>query len=257
MISLEEQQGIRTLFAEAMQSRVKIDYFTQRRSSVLVPGREECQFCEDVQTMLEELSRLHNQITLTVHERGADREHEQKLGVARVPATVIRGVLNRPVVLYGFPTGTLFPPLVETIVLMSQNKTELPPSVTRKLKRLREPVSVRVFVTPDSEFCPPMMLAAFAFAIECKLVKAEVIETAEFLQFADRYEVGEVPFTVIDDRVAFPGVLDLDAFADQLVKAKSSRTLSANLPRSGGATLLKGEASKESVRPSGLIIPGR
>jgi glutaredoxin-like protein len=257
MIPLAEQQGIRDLFAEALKSRVKIDYFTQRRSSVLVPGREECRFCEDVQTLLEELSRLHNQITLTVHERGANRDLEQKLGVSRVPATVIRGVLNRPVIVFGFPMGTLFPALVESIVLMSQNRTELPPSVTKKLKRLREPVSVRVFVTPDSEFCPPMMLAAFAFAIESKLVKAEVIEIAEFERLAERYHVEQVPFTVIDDRVAFPGAVDLDTFADQLVKAKASPTLSAQLPRSGGATLLKGEASKENVRPSGLIIPGR
>ncbi len=257
MIPLEEQQQIRALYKETMRERVKIELFTQRRSSVIIPGREECQYCNETQTLLEELAHLHSQITLTVHQLGADKETELKYGVSGVPATVIRGVLNRPVVFYGIPIGTLFPPLVETTVLMSRNQTDLPPSVAKRLKRLREPISVRVFVSPDSEFCPPMMTSVFALAIESKLVKAEVYEVGEFPRLAKRYGVTQVPFTVIDDRTAFPGAVDVDSFIDQLIRSRSGPTISARLPRSSGATILNGEAPRENVRPSGLIIPER
>lgn len=260
MIPLQEQRELRELFTGSLKDRVKIDYFTQRPSAVLVPGREECRFCPDVQALLEELAHLSDLIGLTVHELGADRALEQRFGVQRVPATVIRGVLNRPVVYFGVPLGLMFAPLVETIVLMSQNRVELPAAAAKRLKRLRDPVSVRVFVSPDSEYCPPMVTAAFAFGIESKMVKAEAIEVAEFPRLAERYGVKQVPFTVINDRAAFPGAVEIDAFAEQIAKAATSRTLTAELPRSSGATpfgTTEAQRPHENIRPSGLIIPGR
>jgi len=58
MISLEEQRALRELFGNALKDRVNIDYFTQRTSTVVVHGREECRFCDEVQALLEELSHL-------------------------------------------------------------------------------------------------------------------------------------------------------------------------------------------------------
>jgi len=258
MIPLDEQRALRELFGNALKDRVKIDYFTQRTSTVVVHGREECRFCDEVQALLEELSHLNDRIGLTVHQLGVDKPLERRFGVERVPATVLRGVLNRPAVFYGVPLGQMFRPLVETIVLMSQNHVDLPATAVRRLKRLRDAVSVRVFVTPDSEYCPPMATAAFAFAIENKMVKAEVIEIAEFPRLAERYAVKQVPFTIINDRTTFPGVVDLDVFAAQIVRAATSRALTAEMPHSTGATPFgPSQAPAENMRPSGLIIPGR
>src|SRR6185437_14819738 len=136
--------------------------------AMLVPGREECRFCVDAQALLEDLARLSPLLRLTVHERGADRQLDARMGVERVPATVMRGVLNRPVTFYGIPINNLFAPLLETVLLLSQNKAQMPARAGKLLKRLREPVQLRVFVSPDSEYCVGMMTAAFAFAVESK-----------------------------------------------------------------------------------------
>ena len=41
MIPLREQEYIRQRFEQEMEGRVKIDYFTQKASSLIIPGREE------------------------------------------------------------------------------------------------------------------------------------------------------------------------------------------------------------------------
>lgn len=258
MIPLAELDQIRRIFAEGLKQPVKIDFFTQKPLAMLVPGREECRFCNDTQALLEDLARLNPLLRLTVHERGADRELEARLGVEQVPATVMRGVLNRPVMLYGIPINVLFAPLLETLILLSQNKAQLPPRAAKLLKRLREPVQLRVFVSPESELCIGMMTAAYAFAVESKQVRAEVIEVAEFPRLGERYGVQQVPFTVINERAAFPGLVEPDVFAEQVVKAATSRTLSAP-PRGQSTPLPRQEqpGQRENVRPSGLIIPGR
>jgi glutaredoxin-like protein len=258
VIPLAELDQIRRIFAEGLKQPVKIDFFTQKPLAMLVPGREECRFCNDTQALLEDLARLNPLLRLTVHERGADTALDARMGVERVPATVMRGVLNRPVTLYGIPINYLFAPLLETLILLSQNRAQLPPRAAKLLKRLREPVRVRVFVAPESEFCVGMMTAAFAFAVESKQVQAEVIEVAEFPRLGERFGVQQVPFTVINDRAAFPGLVEADVFAEQIVKAVTSRTLAAP-PRGQSTPLARPEQQgpRENVRPSGLIIPGR
>ncbi|HEY7296007.1 MAG TPA: hypothetical protein VH916_13260, partial [Dehalococcoidia bacterium] len=127
MIPLAELEQIRSIFAEQLKQPVKLDFFTQKPLAMVIPGREECQFCADTQALLEDLARVGPQLRLTVHERGADRALDERMGVERVPATVIRGVLNRPVTFYGIPISHLFSALIETLLLMSQNKAQLPP----------------------------------------------------------------------------------------------------------------------------------
>jgi len=257
VIPLAELDQIKSIFADGLKQPVKLDFFTQKPLTMLVPGREECQFCTDTQALLEDLARMSTLLRLTVHERGADKTLDARLGIERVPATVIRGVLNRPVTFYGIPINYLFSPLIEALLLISQNKAPLPARAAKSLKRLHQPVRVRVFVSPDSEFCGPMMTAAFAFAVESKQVRAEIIEVAEFPRLAERYGVQQVPFTVIDDRAAFPGLVEPDVFADQIVKTATSRTLTA-APRGESTPLPRADQpQRENVRPSGLIIPGR
>jgi glutaredoxin-like protein len=259
MIPLREQQAIRDLFAEELRQPVKIDYFTQRKSALMLPGREECQFCDDVKALLQELTRQSETLSLAIHDLGADRELEKRYGVDRVPATVARGVVNRPVAFFGVPLGELFTSFVQGIILLSHNHSHLPVAAARRVKRLRESVGVRVFVSLNSPYCAAMMLSAFAFAIENKFVKAEVFEVAEFPRLVERYGIKEVPYTVLNDRAGFPGLVEPDVFAEQIVKAATTRTLPARTAALGATTPIAPpqQQGAENVRPSGLIVPGR
>jgi alkyl hydroperoxide reductase subunit AhpF len=148
VIPLREQEYIKQKFGQELVGPVRVDYFTQRASVLYVPGREECVYCEDVRQMLEELAALSDKIKLTVHEFSEARETAAKLGVDKIPGIVIRGPANRPIKFYGIPSGHEFPGLIEGIVDASRGKVDLAPETSRRLKKLREEVTIQVLVTP-------------------------------------------------------------------------------------------------------------
>ena len=148
MIPLREQEYIKQKFASELVGPVRIDYFTQRASVLYVPGREECAFCEDVRQMVVELAALNDKIRLTVHEFSEAREAASRLKVDRIPAIVIRGPANRAIKFYGIPSGNEFTGFFESIVDASRGKVDLAPETARRLKKLKENVSIQVLVTP-------------------------------------------------------------------------------------------------------------
>ena len=261
MIPLREQEYIRELFHEQLTGPVKLEFFTQRRAPVFVPGREECQYCDDIQQMLEELSQLSDKVTLRVHELAKAPEEARKYRVTHVPATVLRGVLNRPLLLYGMPGGTLFPFLVEACVAVSASTSTSVPALKKKLKRIKRDLTVRVFTTMEDEEGGHLARQVAGIALESSRVRAEIVEIAEFPALAEQLKVETVPLTLIDNRVRLSGFVSPDEMLDQIVKAAETTTVTGPARLAGGGIPL-GEPSVDDlqrgeVRPSGLIIPRR
>lgn len=259
MIPLREQELLKQFFVERLTAPVKIEHFTQRQLSIIVPGREDCRFCTDVRQMLTELRGLSPKISLRVHELSEARALAARYGVDRVPATVLRGQQNRPVLIEGLPSGVLFPGLIEAITFLSTGTTYLDARMRRRLDRVRDDVQLRVFVSPASEFSLAMMRSALTFAVENHRIKTTVIEAEEFPRLVEIYGIRAVPFTSIGERVSFTGAVDDATLLDQITKVVEGHTLSAGeglLGVSGPATPLGG-LPEEKVSRSGLIIPGR
>ena len=83
--------------------------------------------------------------------------------------------------------------------MVAKGDSELAPATREKLKELRAPVNLQVFVTPTCPYCPRAVLTAFRFAMESKLVTAAMVEATEFPQLANKYQVSGVPHTVIGE----------------------------------------------------------
>jgi len=262
VIPLRDQEAIRERFATELKGPVKIDLFTQRPAPVFVPGREECAFCEQMGQVLEEIAHLSDRIELRVHEFGEDRALEERYGVERVPATVVRGVLNRPLVHYGFVGGVLFSVLLEAIVSVSGPAPDPPPMVKRKLKRLKRPVRVQVFTIPSDTNGAVQARTAQVVSLSTQHVRAEVVELAEFPRLAEQYGIREVPTTIIDDKIRFVGVFQPEELVEQIARAAerhaidTRRTLITG-PSDTSTPLPAPPSDAGTTRPSGLIIPGR
>jgi glutaredoxin-like protein len=261
MIPLRDQEYLREAFQEALTGPVKVEFFTQRKAPVFIPGREDCQFCDDARQMLEELSALSTRIDLRVHDIAKAAAEAQKYGVARVPATVIRGVLNRPIVFYGMPGGTLFPLLVDVLVGVSRNGTDMEPAVKRRLKRLKRDVRVQLFVTPEDEHGPDVARSLVALALENGHLHLSIVEVAEFPALAEDLQIETVPLTLIDGRTRLPGVVSPTVLLDEIIKAAETTTVRGPARLPGGGVALDvpkaDEVQRGEVRPSGLIIPRR
>ena len=259
MIPLHEQDLLKQFFADRLTGPVKIEHFSQRPLAIIVPGREECRFCTEARQMLTELRGLSPKISLQVHELGESQALATRYGIERVPATVLRGQQNRPVLIEGLPSGALFPGLVEGIAFLSTGSTYLDAKIKRRLDRIREEVRVRIFVSPASEFSLAMMRSALAFAIENHRVKVTITEAEEFPRLIEAYRIRAVPFTLMGERLSFTGAVDDATLLDQLLKVVEGHTLSVGeglIGVSGPATPVGG-LPEENVTRSGLFIPGR
>jgi glutaredoxin-like protein len=263
MIPEREQRVIQQRLVDGLAGRVRIDYFTQQPSPIVVPGREDCRFCGEVEGALRDIAALHEKVSLQVHEFAGAPKGAQRLGVKRVPCTVIRGQANRALRFYGLPGGVQFPVLVETIIMASQ-PVALDRSVAAKLKKLREPVQLSVFVTPVCQYSAPVAATAFRMALASAQVKAEVVEISEFPELVQRFGVTATPTTIIDGRVAVRGALDEAALAAHVL-ASTEPSLVLRTTDAGpytpfdGQTIEQAAASRPPAQAAGprIYVPGR
>ncbi len=148
MIPLKDQEFIRQKFAQELTAPVKIDFFTERELDIVIPGRRPCAYCKPTREMLQELSALSDLISLRVHVWDEEVEEGKRLSIERIPAIVLRGHDGARFTFYGLPGGSEFPSFIESITDMSRGEVLLSQESVQALRKLKEEVTIRVFVTP-------------------------------------------------------------------------------------------------------------
>src|SRR5581483_6416030 len=103
-------------------------------------------------------------------------------------------------------------------------------------------------------------------ALASQHIRAEVIEAAEFPRLVEQYKLQASPTTIIDGgKSVLLGVQAPEELVDQIVRAAEQQLLSTKSAlvtglHDAGATatpLPQPQRQEGTVRPSGLIIPGR
>ena len=253
MIPLREQEYIRQRFEKELEGRVKIDYFTQKASSLIIPGREECTYCEEAGQMLAELASLTEKLSVTVHDFAQERDAATKRGVDKVPGIVLRGPANRPLRFFGIPGGNEFPNFVETIVDASKQQTKVAAEAAKQLKKLKEKATITVYVTPTCPHCPGVVRAAFRLALASSHIESTAVEIGEFPQLAQQLGVRAVPLTVINGKASVAGAMDEAGLVEATLKAVEGGPLGGTSGQ-GGATTQAG-APPGDPPSSGLVLP--
>lgn len=261
MIPLKEQELLKQRFARELQSRIRLDVFTQKPHGVFVPGRADTSaVSEDVRKLMHELAALNLRISLSVHDIDEDAETAKSLGVDRAPAVVLRGTANRAVRYFGNPRMRQFVGLVEMLLLTAHGKTNLKPETLKTLRKLRNDVALKIFVTPGCQHSPVATITALRLALESVHVKLDVYDVTTFTDLIGPFFVRATPMNVFNDTYAIPGVIEEGLLAEDLLL-----TAQGSEPSKGGdpkrLTPLappqprQREASGPRTSPSGLYIP--
>ncbi|MEM3695830.1 MAG: thioredoxin family protein, partial [Candidatus Bathyarchaeia archaeon] len=120
---------------------------------------------------------------------------------------------------YGLPYGYEFGTLLDGIISVSRGRADILEETREKLKRVKTPVHIQVFVTLTCPYCPAVASLAFKFAIESDMIKADVIDVSEFPHIGHKYGVMGVPKTVINEKVEFLGAVPEDVFLEHVLLA--------------------------------------
>ena len=254
MIPLREQEFLREKFSRELVSRVRMDFFTQKKTSFFVRHRQPCQYCKPTRQMLEELAALTDKISLRQHIFEEDEEAVAQYQVERIPAIVLHVGDRRWLKYYGSPGGHEFVPLVETIVDISRGTNHLSDKTRKRLRKLKKDARIQVFVTPACPHCPQMARLAYQVALESPHISAEVIEANEFPELSQRYQVRGVPTTIIDEKMSFAGSVPDDLLVDTIERVIQSSPLTATAaPETGPVTPTS--QSSDTAAGGKIILP--
>lgn len=195
---------------EALDRPVTLVYFTQRRA---------CGSCRQQQQLLEELAALSDKLQLQVRDLVDDAALAREYGIAKVPATAVIGARDYGVRFYGVTAGYEYGSLLEAVVMTSKGVAGLDPDVETLLRAIDVPVHLEVMVTLTCPYCPRMVHLAHQLAVASEHISADMVESAEFPQLVQRYQVSGVPRTVVNEVHGFEGALPPPDAVLEILKA--------------------------------------
>jgi alkyl hydroperoxide reductase subunit AhpF len=149
LLTPDIQNDIKKIFEE-LTGDVRLLFFTQHVSPLVIPGQEDCPTCEDTRTLLEEVAALSDKLHLEIHEiSAANSEIAREYGIDRVPALIMTadGVKGK-VRYFGLPAGYEFSVLLGSLVDVSNAESDLSEDTMKILDTLDKDLHFQVFVTP-------------------------------------------------------------------------------------------------------------
>ena len=196
MIDKETAEKVKAEFSEKLSGDVNLMLFVSPHS---------CQTCAPTKELLEELAAMDARLRLTVYDISKDVKEAKFLGIDEAPALVIGGKRIYSLYYYGIPSGYEFSSLLGDIIDASNGSTALSSATKELLKRNKERIDIKVFVTPMCPYCPSAVRLAHQMAIESPNVTATMVESSEFPELSRRYSVSSVPHIVVNGRASFVG----------------------------------------------------
>jgi thioredoxin reductase (NADPH) len=203
------------------------------------------EFVEFTSKFLRDLGRLSDKVTLERY----DLDH---------PKAAERAITASPTVLFdpdefdirflGAPAGEEAKSFIQTLIYVAHRGADLSETSQRLLAELTEPRRVKVFVSPTCPYCPGQVVNAVKAAVsKPDLVRFEYVEMNENPELTDRYNVGSVPHTVINEDLAVRGLEPEERFMAELVTLKSADEL---------VETLHGPTPEESAELDLVILGG-
>jgi len=162
-------------------------------------------------------------IRLKVFDADGDKEVCLKEAVLFFPTIVLAGRNRGPIRFLGVPAGWGLRILADAIVLASTGESGLNAKTAEKLASLKKPVAIKVFISPESEYCRRAAGLVVKMAVERRLISAEVMNSPDFPVLSRRYGVESTPKTIINDSIE---VIGARSEADLV-----ERVLSATVPQ--------------------------
>ena len=186
---------------------------------VVFTDDEHCEYCTEIVQLVTEVAATSDLVSVETYEIHRDADKARDLHIDRAPALAIVGERDYGLRFYGIPSGYEFSTLLHGIHSAGHGHAHLDPQTKTYLDGLKVPVDYQVFVTPTCPYCPKAATLAFEMAVYSDLVNANVVESAEFPDLANQFNVMGVPLTVINGRERVEGAAPAQMIVDAMRKA--------------------------------------
>src|SRR5579875_3045125 len=201
LISDEDAEEIKAILQERLKDARDPPLIITITPSSRTP--ETCPYCEEIEYLANKLAELSSGKVKALNLHEDSKEYQERFKVKRLPA--------------GYEFAALLDDITDA---SSGNPSNLSQSTLQKLKSIDRPVHIQVFVTPSCPYCPRAVRTAHQMSMaNPKMIDAEMIESMEFPELAEKYFVMAVPKVVINDSVEFEGALPENVFLYKVQEA--------------------------------------
>lgn len=194
---------------EQMVNDVTMVLFTQKDTN-------NCVYCTETQQLLSEVAALSDKLSLETRDLSSDEA--QLYGVTMTPSFVM---LNhegefKGVTFNGIPAGHEINSFLAGILGMSGADHGFDDATVERIKNLKKPVDIKVFVTTSCPHCPGAVAKAHQLSMLNENIKGSMIEANSFQELSRKYNVSGVPKIVINDSVELLGDQPLEEFIKRI-----------------------------------------
>ncbi|MFN2110833.1 MAG: protein disulfide oxidoreductase [Anaerolineae bacterium] len=186
---------------------------------VVFTSENGCEYCKEIVQLAEEIAATSSKLTTEVYDFDTASDKAAAYNITMAPAMVIVGKRDYGLRYYGIPSGHEFSTLLYGIQRASQGEPDLDPQTLSYLSELAEPVNIQVFVTPTCPYCPRAAILAYDMAVASDKVVADVVESMEFQELANRFNVMGVPLNVINETSRVEGAAPPNMIVDAIKAA--------------------------------------
>ncbi len=195
IIDAESRQYILERFKSELKDPVTIDIFANRLDA---PGMS-LDYTNFTLQFVKELAELSDGKIIVKEYSTVDPVAKER-DVKMSPTVHIGWDKGYLIEYMGAPAGYEASAFIDTIILVSQDKSGLSKTSELLLKHVNKPVTVMCFVTPSCPYCPQQVLLDNRIAIAAKgFVKAVCVEAEENMELSNKWRVRSVPQQVINE----------------------------------------------------------
>jgi len=212
LLEEKDKQFLKDKFSKEMDKNVKILFFSNELN---------CQYCKEIKMLLEEVAELSDKIEVQEFNFFSDKEKVSKYNLEESPVIVFLNDTGEDtgIRFYGIPSGYEFSTFVEDIVMISSGKHQLSEKAVEEISKIDKPIEIKVFVTPTCPYCPKAVFLAHQLAFINKNIVGKMIESMEYQEWAQKYNVYGVPKNIVNDSVEFEGAVPEKVFVKQVLEA--------------------------------------
>lgn len=186
---------------------------------VVFTDDQNCEYCDEIVQLVNEVAGTSDHVVVEQYEIHADADQAEALNIKRAPVIAILGEKDHGLRFYGIPSGYEFSTLLHSIKAAGDGATELDDQSRDYLTELTKPVNFQVFVTPTCPYCPRAAVLAMQMAVESDLVYADIVESAEFPDLSNKYNVMGVPLNIINETERVEGAAPPHMVIDAIKRA--------------------------------------
>jgi len=131
ILKSHEREYVENVF-RLVENEVILSFFTKQPENQT--GRE-------TQEILDEIASISDMIKFKVYDFEKDKTEVEKYKIDKIPAIVVEGIKDFGIRFYGVPSGYLVSSLIEDIVQISKNDSDLMNETKQKLNEVINPLN--------------------------------------------------------------------------------------------------------------------